>query len=216
MIVPALLLVSVLLVLLDRARSPSWGRGGIAAFAGATLIVVVAALNFTVGNANVRGNPSWTGALPGARVSCLSRHLADIDVPVDPALIGSFMMIPCTKLLETAALPYRPLSDLRTKVEVTPSGSVITLPKPDTVDAVATASVLVVSVTYELSRGQAHWRPVATGTLSPNGWVTSWDPASLPPGRYELRSVARDATGAVATSPPVPFLVHEPGVGRQK
>ena len=210
MIVPVLLLVSVLLVLLDRARSPSSGRWAIAPFVGATLIVVVALLNFNLGITTLRGVPSWTGALPGARVSCLSHHLAYADVPVDPLYGGAAMTIPCTKVLETAALPYRPRSDLRTEVVVARSGSVTRggdLP----LFAVATGSVLPVSVTFELSGGPAHWRPVATATLTRLGWYARWHPASLPPGRYELRSVARDESGAVATSAPVPVLVvHRP------
>jgi hypothetical protein len=196
MIVPALLLVSVLLVLLDRARSPSSGRWTIAPFVGATLIVVVATLNFTVGVPSVRGDPSWTSTLPGARASCLSHHLAYTDVAVAPWEAGSFMMVPCTKVLQTAALPYRPRSDLRTEVlGVHP------------LHAAATGSALPVSVTFELSGGLARWRTVASGSLTQIGWVTRWDPASLPPGRYELRSVAHDETGAVATSAPFPIVV---------
>jgi hypothetical protein len=209
LIVPALLLISVFLVLLDRARAraPSSRRWAIAPFAGAALIVVVATLNFTVGT-TLRGTPSWTAALPGARVSCLNHHLAIADVPVDPAVVGSTMEVPCTKLLETAALPYRPRSDLRTEVMMPRSRSVIS--RPSFVVADTTDSVGVVSVTFELNGGPAQWRPVATGTETSVGWVAGWNPASVPPGRYDLRSVARDASGAVATSAPVPIVVAHP------
>jgi hypothetical protein len=209
LIVPALLLVSVLLVLLDRARAPSSGRLAIASFGGAALIVVVATLNFTIGTTPLRGVPSWSGALPGARVSCLSHDLAAAAVPVDPAVVGAAMVIPCTKVLETAALPYRPRSALRTEMLLPRSGSVIS--RPRFLAAVATDPILVVSLTFEVSGGAARWRPVAAGTLIPVGWVAGWNPASMPPGPYELRSVARDESGAVATSAPVPVLVaHAP------
>jgi hypothetical protein len=141
LIVPVLLLLSVLLVLLDRVRAPSSGRWAIASFAGAALIVVVATLNFTVGPTSLRGHPSWSGALPGARVSCLSHHLATADVRVDPAVVGSEMEIPCTRVLQTDALPYRPRSDLRTEVVFPRSGTVIR--GPSGVDADTTDSVWV-------------------------------------------------------------------------
>ena len=209
LIVPVLLLVSVLLVLLDRARASSSGRWAIASYAGAALVVVVATLNFTIGPTSLRGVPSWSGALPGARESCLSHHLAAAAVPVAPATVGATMVIPCTKVLETAALPYRPRSDLRTEVLLPRPGSVLS--RPSVSIAVATDPILVVSVTFELSGGDTRWRTVATGTATLSGWIGGWDPASVPPGRYELRSVARDESGTVVTSAPVPVLVvHAP------
>jgi hypothetical protein len=214
LIVPVLLLVSVLLVLLDRvvlldrARAPSSGRWAFASFAGAALIVVVATLSFTIGPTSLRGHPSWSGALPDARVSCLSHHLATTDVPVDPDVVGSAIEIPCTKVLQTAALPYRPRSDLRTELVLPRSRSVIS--SASFLDADTTDSVWVLSVTFELTGGPARWRPVATGTDTSVGWVAGWNPVSVPPGLYELRSVARDASGALATSAPVPIVVVHP------
>lgn len=95
-IVPALLLVSVALVLVDEAarRRPALGRR----LVGATVAVLVAgmATSFYVRNTTYRGTPAWGDALDAAAVECRDRGLAEASVPISPP--GFRLAVPCDEL----------------------------------------------------------------------------------------------------------------------
>ncbi len=70
----------------------------------------------------------------------------------------------------------------------------------------------VAEVRFEMRpAGGASWSEIATGTAAP--WETTWDPAGLDYGDYEIRAVARDAGGRVDPAP-TPVAVTYTDLGR--
>jgi hypothetical protein len=49
---------------------------------------------------------------------------------------------------------------------------------------------------------------LGTATLSPYGWILSWDTTTVPDGFYALTSVAHDAAGNITTSTPTNIAVN--------
>jgi hypothetical protein len=106
-IVPALLLVSVALVLIDSAlRRPRVGWAAftpwIAAAAVAVLLIGLAA-SFDVREPAVRGTPSWGDALDAAAASCSAQSLVEVPVPISPPPFG--VVVACSEVPDTSASP---------------------------------------------------------------------------------------------------------------
>jgi hypothetical protein len=110
-IVPALLLVSVALVLVDRAlERRRAGTGGTAAAFAPWLAVAVAGVlliglvsSFDVREPAARGTPSWHDALDTAAVDCRTEHLLEVGVPTSPAPFG--VQVRCDELPGFSASP---------------------------------------------------------------------------------------------------------------
>ena len=92
------------------------------------------------------------------------------------------------------------------------------------VDASASDNVGVTTVEFRLSGGVYTDEVVATGTLSPYGYLGSWNTTAVPDGTYTLRSAARDAAGNTGLSAAItvkvdntavrPRQMHRPGERR--
>jgi hypothetical protein len=114
MVTPTLLLLSALFVQLDprpRLASPgAWNKLRV----GTVLVVLVVALfSFEVGDSAIRGAPTWSEALDGARSRCAVTHAKRVQVPIAPSFLLSFLAsasthstassfeapIPCSKLV---------------------------------------------------------------------------------------------------------------------
>jgi hypothetical protein len=106
-IVPALLLVSVALVLIEGAglRQParSWGRW----FAAATVLVLLAgvATSFDLQDTAIRGTPPWHEALTSTADSCVSEDLPVGTIPTSPP--GFAVQVPCERIASFADVPAR-------------------------------------------------------------------------------------------------------------
>jgi hypothetical protein len=102
-IVPALLIVSAFLVLLDDwTRDPSGSRrlphwAGIAA---AALLWIGVVTSFDVRETEIRGTPPWGNALRDAAAACTAEGPADVNVPTSPPGFG--LWVPCDR---AASLP---------------------------------------------------------------------------------------------------------------
>jgi hypothetical protein len=68
------------------------------------------------------------------------------------------------------------------------------------VDAVASSSIGIASVTFEVSGGSISHQVVASGSHTIWGWIGVWDTTDVPNGTYTLQSVATDALGQSTTS----------------
>jgi hypothetical protein len=103
-IVPALLLVSVGLALIDqllrRPRTERLPRFG-PAIAGATIFILLFGLvySFDVQESTVRGTPHWKEALQGAAQQCEKEPaVTEVTVPTSPPPFGLY--VPCTEAVE--------------------------------------------------------------------------------------------------------------------
>lgn len=104
-IVPALLVISTALVLLDRIplprprpRMPSWA--GIAAVA---LLLVSLAISFYEVNPSIRGEPRWSAQLETAAATCSAEHATEVAVQTSPPGFG--LEVPCDRLPSPAQTP---------------------------------------------------------------------------------------------------------------
>ncbi len=107
-IVPALLIVSVGLVLIDGwlrkgsprpSRLPAW-----TAIAAAVLLWVGIATSFDVSDEAIRGTPPWDEALQGAAAECSAAGVEGVSVPTSPPPFG--IWLECKRVLEeTSAKP---------------------------------------------------------------------------------------------------------------
>jgi hypothetical protein len=98
-IVPALLLVSVAAVMLDRRsrRREDERRAAWLTYAAVALAVVVVAVSFRVENVETRGAPSWEAALDhGAEVCSSQPGATETPVPTSPP--GWGLNVPCAQL----------------------------------------------------------------------------------------------------------------------
>jgi len=106
-IVPALLLVSVALVLLDDA----WRRRGrpsrlsMAGAVAAAILVLGIATSFDMRDYPVRGTPPWNTALSEAASTCATESLTETTVPISPP--GFAVQLPCDRLASFAEPPLR-------------------------------------------------------------------------------------------------------------
>lgn len=101
-IVPALLLISAALVLLDsslrkrpRHGWPQWiGTGAVA------LLLLGVVTSFYVRDTAARGTPSWEDALNSAASTCTAEHPATVVVPTSPPGFG--VTLPCDQVVTHA------------------------------------------------------------------------------------------------------------------
>jgi hypothetical protein len=105
-IVPALLLLSAALALLDSSlrdravpgRLPSWPIA-----ATAVLVVAVIGISFYQGEPEVRGTPGWDVALEAAAAEC--HPGGPTEVPVETSPPGFGVIVPCDKIPESLGGP---------------------------------------------------------------------------------------------------------------
>jgi hypothetical protein len=95
-IVPALLLVSLALVLVEgvarRRRSLSpWLTG-----AAAAVLIAGLAISFDVRDSAVRGTPSWTDSLDAARAQCRAEGAGDVSAAISPPPFS--IVVPCDEV----------------------------------------------------------------------------------------------------------------------
>jgi hypothetical protein len=74
-------------------------------------------------------------------------------------------------------------------------------------DASATGTSDVTSVQFEVTGGTLSKQVVGTATLALWGWYAFWNTTTVPNGTYTLQSVATEAGGTSAASPPITVTV---------
>jgi hypothetical protein len=104
-IVPALLLVSVALVLIDQS---GWAKRGPSAlsWAGMAVVAIVAlsvVTSFDVKESAARGTPSWIDALNEAAATCTEEHLPAAAVKTSPPGFG--VALPCDRIVAASDAP---------------------------------------------------------------------------------------------------------------
>ena len=106
-IVPALLLASVALVLIDsssRTRSGPSGRPWASAGAVALAVLAIAG-SFDAEEIAARGAPPWEAALKSAAAACAGEHLVETSVPTSPPGFG--VQVRCEQIASFAEGPAR-------------------------------------------------------------------------------------------------------------
>jgi hypothetical protein len=94
--IPALLLISAALVLVDSRQRSSRGRP-VAAIATAAILLVALVTSFDARGEIGRGGPPWDESLHTATAQCEAKSLA--EVPVATAPEGWTMIVPCERLV---------------------------------------------------------------------------------------------------------------------
>ena len=104
-IVPALLLVSAALALVDRSPRRRSGPAQLSWAGIAVVTVLLAGLTASlyVGNNEVRGTPRWGAALDQAAASCLTSGVSDARVATSPTGFG--VIVPCDRLPSASHAP---------------------------------------------------------------------------------------------------------------
>jgi hypothetical protein len=97
-IVPALLLLSAALVLLDRSSRREGGPLGLSLAGAVAVLAVVLSIgaSFYAGNSAARGTPSWGSALDEAAAECAAKGLTTAGVPTSPPGFG--LQVPCDRI----------------------------------------------------------------------------------------------------------------------
>jgi hypothetical protein len=104
-IVPALLLVSVALVLVDQSSSARRVPGQLP-WAGVAVIVIVllsVVTSFDLEEPDVRGTPSWSDGLAAAARTCAAEHLTVATVQTSPPGFG--VTLPCHRIVAASIAP---------------------------------------------------------------------------------------------------------------
>ena len=100
------------------------------------------------------------------------------------------------------------VADVNTAVLVPSKGATVT---GDTwLDAGASSSVGIASVSFELFGGTVSDRVISGSSPTLYGWIGGFDSTSVPNGTYTLQSVATDVGGISASSVPVTITVNNP------
>lgn len=101
-IVPALLLISAAMVLIDSAsrRRPAPSRFAWVGSATVALLAIAIVTSFDAREIAVRGAPPWDAALEGAAKECRAEGAADIAVQTSPPGFG--MQLPCDEIASFA------------------------------------------------------------------------------------------------------------------
>ena len=94
-IVPALLLVSAAVVLIDdiSRRRPEPNRRSPVEMATVALLLLAVATSFWARNIAARGTPPWNAALEGAASTCAAKHVSEATIPISPP--GFNTRLPC-------------------------------------------------------------------------------------------------------------------------
>jgi hypothetical protein len=103
-IVPALLLVSAAMALIDSAQRKRAvpGRIGRAGAATVALLALALVTSFDQRQNALRGDPSWDAALEWAEAECVTERVAEIWVPISPP--GWGLQLSCNRLTSFAAV----------------------------------------------------------------------------------------------------------------
>lgn len=99
-IVPALLVVSAAVVLVDGATRGKARRGRLSPAIAATVAILLIALvsSFWAREVAVRGAPPWDAALKASARDCVREGAADVAVPTSPPGFG--LQVPCDRVLD--------------------------------------------------------------------------------------------------------------------
>jgi hypothetical protein len=106
--VPALLIISAAMVLIDGAARRHGPPRRVSRAGAATVAILLIALvtSFYAREIAVRGTPSWDAALKGAAVTCAREQIPAVAVPTSPPGFG--IQLQCDKILD-AYPPPRPV-----------------------------------------------------------------------------------------------------------
>jgi hypothetical protein len=129
-IVPALLLVSAAVALIDSSlRARPAGARRLAPASAATIAILLGAVlsSFWVRNIEVRGAPPWDAALKAGATSCAREGVDDVAVPTSPPGFG--MQIECDRLLDAYPMP-RDAASGRPSPSASPSPAAATAGAP--------------------------------------------------------------------------------------
>jgi len=104
-IVPALLLVSAALGLIEDSPWKRRWRGGLslAGLAAIAVLFVSLVTSFDERDHATRGTPPWEATLKGAAVECADENLTEVMVPTSPPSFG--MQVPCSRIADLAETP---------------------------------------------------------------------------------------------------------------
>jgi hypothetical protein len=103
-IVPALLLVSVALALVDRrSRRRQRGPAPWAVFAAVGFLAIGVATSFELRDGVARGTPSWSAALDAAAAACTDRHRSEVTIETSPPGFG--VIVPCDLVASPDSAP---------------------------------------------------------------------------------------------------------------
>jgi hypothetical protein len=104
-VVPALLLVSAAVVLIDGAarRNTLSARPTPLSAATVALLSVALVTSFWVGDKATRGTPPWDAALKAAAVTCAREGVPDVGVPTSPPRFG--LEVQCDRILDAYPSP---------------------------------------------------------------------------------------------------------------
>ena len=97
-IVPALLMISAALVLVDSSSRRQRGPFGLSlAGVGAISVLLLSiATSFYAGDSAARGTPSWNSALDRAASACVADDLSTVRIPTSPPEFG--VQVPCDRI----------------------------------------------------------------------------------------------------------------------
>jgi hypothetical protein len=103
-IVPALLLVSVALALVDRrARRQERRRAPWAAAAAVVVLLVGVVTSFDLHDSVARGTPSWSESLDAAATACVGKRLSEVTIETSPPGFG--VTVPCDLVTSADSAP---------------------------------------------------------------------------------------------------------------
>lgn len=104
-IVPAMLVISAAVVLVDGAMRRDAPHRRLVPFAAATVGVLLIALvtSFWAREIAVRGEPPWDAALKAASRTCAREGAAEVSVPTSPPGFG--LVVPCDRVLDSYPAP---------------------------------------------------------------------------------------------------------------
>ena len=77
-------------------------------------------------------------------------------------------------------------------------------------DALASSSSGIATVTFEITGGALSDEVISTATPTLYGWIGKWNTVSFPNGAYAVQSVATDVNGQSATSAAITVTVSNP------
>jgi hypothetical protein len=102
-IVPALLLVSAALVLIDASwrRQPQRGRLSLAGAAAAGVLMLGVVTSFDLRDPATRGEPPWSRKLDEAAVVCARAGSPEVNIPISPPGFG--LNVPCDRVPDADA-----------------------------------------------------------------------------------------------------------------
>lgn len=103
-IVPALLLVSAALALIDRrARRRESGQAPWAVAVAVAVLLLGVVTSFDLEDSVARGTPSWSDSLDAAGAACAGRHLAKVTIETSPPGFG--VIAPCDLVTSADSAP---------------------------------------------------------------------------------------------------------------